>query len=149
MQHRELGKRIIQTTSAKQIMFDELIEELIHTKSDNDSCVYKHIIHQSFFDMISGKPRNQLIDELQLNQTGWDHPYFKDLKLQMDEQDSFIEKPFEVEEGVLTCLNMLKNGSLCKSKRVIYYQLQQRSSDEPMTTFANCCACGHKWQYSG
>lgn len=34
----------------------------------------------------------------------------------------------------------------CKKKSVTYYQLQIRSSDEPMTTFFTCTSCGKKWK---
>ena len=32
----------------------------------------------------------------------------------------------------------------CKSKKCSYYQLQTRSSDEPMTTFVTCLECGSR-----
>ena len=34
----------------------------------------------------------------------------------------------------------------CKSKECTYYQLQTRSSDEPMTIFVSCVACGNRWK---
>ena len=34
----------------------------------------------------------------------------------------------------------------CKSKKCSYYQLQTRSSDEPMTVFVNCLDCGARWR---
>ena len=34
----------------------------------------------------------------------------------------------------------------CKSKACTYYQLQTRSSDEPMTTFVTCTVCGSRWK---
>ena len=34
----------------------------------------------------------------------------------------------------------------CKSKKCTYYQLQTRSSDEPMTTFVTCIDCGNRWK---
>ena len=36
----------------------------------------------------------------------------------------------------------------CKEKKCTYYQLQVRSSDEPMTTFVNCLNCGNKWAFN-
>ena len=36
----------------------------------------------------------------------------------------------------------------CKEKNCTYYQLQVRSSDEPMTTFVNCLNCGNKWSFN-
>ena len=36
----------------------------------------------------------------------------------------------------------------CKEKDCTYYQLQIRSSDEPMTTFVNCLNCGNRWSFN-
>ena len=42
-------------------------------------------------------------------------------------------------EGILKCPK-------CKSNKTSYYQMQTRSADEPMTTYAQCI-CGHKWKF--
>ncbi len=46
---------------------------------------------------------------------------------------AFITKEF-------TCKRCLKNETS-------YYQLQTRSSDEPMTTFVKCINCGNNWKF--
>jgi len=45
-----------------------------------------------------------------------------------------------------TVSTMMKCGKCGKSK-VMYNQLQTRSSDEPMTTFCFCQECGHRWKF--
>lgn len=35
----------------------------------------------------------------------------------------------------------------CKGNKCTYYQLQTRSSDEPMTTFCQCVLCGKRWKF--
>lgn len=42
-------------------------------------------------------------------------------------------------EGAFACPN-------CKGKNTSYYELQTRSSDEPMTIFASCNDCGKKFR---
>lgn len=37
--------------------------------------------------------------------------------------------------------------SKCKSWRTTYYQMQTRSADEPMTTFATCHSCDKRWKF--
>mgnify|MGYP003976774055 CR=1 FL=1 len=37
----------------------------------------------------------------------------------------------------------------CKARECTYYQLQIRSSDEPMTTFLSCVKCKKKWVIGG
>lgn len=34
----------------------------------------------------------------------------------------------------------------CRQNKCTYYQLQLRSSDEPMTTFVQCISCGNRWR---
>jgi DNA-directed RNA polymerase subunit M/transcription elongation factor TFIIS len=36
----------------------------------------------------------------------------------------------------------------CLMNNCTFYQLQVRSSDEPMTTFVNCLNCHHKWSFN-
>ena len=36
----------------------------------------------------------------------------------------------------------------CNERKCTFYQLQTRSSDEPMTTFVRCVNCGNRWSYS-
>lgn len=42
--------------------------------------------------------------------------------------------------------SMLK-CSKCKKNNVEYSEMQTRSADEPMTTFAFCQDCGHRWRF--
>lgn len=34
----------------------------------------------------------------------------------------------------------------CKKRECVYYELQTRSADEPMTKFIKCCSCGFQWR---
>ncbi|SCV68014.1 BQ2448_135 [Microbotryum intermedium] len=36
----------------------------------------------------------------------------------------------------------------CKQRRTMYYQMQTRSADEPMTTFVTCLNCNNRWKFS-
>jgi DNA-directed RNA polymerase subunit M/transcription elongation factor TFIIS len=71
----------------------------------------------------------------------WKSDFYKDMIDREIEQDNFLIKPFEIEEGVLECK--------CGSKRVYSYSKQSRSADEPMTTYATCMACKSQWTYAG
>jgi len=46
----------------------------------------------------------------------------------------------QIVRGVYTC-------GKCKKDLISFYQLQTRSSDEPMTTFYTCHNCGKKWKH--
>ena len=54
------------------------------------------------------------------------------------EYNSFILKPFEVDEGVLTC-------NKCGSNKTYSYTKQTRSGDEATTVFAICSNCNARW----
>lgn len=75
---------------------------------------------------------------LQPGKIGWNHKSFEKLLAKEIEVDSYKQTRPEVEEGVLQCKR-------CNSKRVISYQTQARSADEPMTTIARCSQCGVGW----
>lgn len=51
----------------------------------------------------------------------------------------YISKQEEVADGMFTC-------NACKSKKTVYYQMQTRSADEPMTTYVTCTNCNKKWK---
>ena len=69
---------------------------------------------------------------------GWKHKTFGEMLAKEIEFDSYKQTEPEVEEGVLQCRN-------CNSRRVISYQTQARSADEPMTTVAKCSKCHTAW----
>jgi len=73
---------------------------------------------------------------------GWKHPMFDAIAKRLKNYDEYILKPYEVEEGVLTCRK-------CKSKRVYSSVVQTRAADEPMTTLAKCAQCNYKWSQNG
>jgi len=50
-----------------------------------------------------------------------------------------MAKPSQIETDMFKC-------GKCGSRKTAYFQLQTRSADEPMTTFHNCNACGHRWR---
>ena len=72
---------------------------------------------------------------------GWDHQDFNDIKKSQQEQDDYILKPFEAEEGVVQCHK-------CKSYKVFSVAVQTRAADEPMTTMAQCTICKSEWSYN-
>lgn len=68
----------------------------------------------------------------------WNHSAYEKMMKKEREYDTYTQTPPEVEEGVLQCKK-------CKSKKVLSFQVQSRSADEPMTTVAKCSQCGIGW----
>lgn len=54
-------------------------------------------------------------------------------------QSDFYLKNSDFKEGEFTCYK-------CRGKKILTYQKQMRSADEPMTTFFNCVTCGNRWK---
>jgi transcription elongation factor S-II len=52
-----------------------------------------------------------------------------------------FEQNLEAATDTFTCRK-------CKSKKCTYYQMQTRSSDEPMTIYVSCIDCGNRWKTS-
>jgi len=156
MSYRDQGKSALSTVLGKEQNI-RIIEKYVNNLSvtqaksdDNLENVYKRNIYQAVGDVLSGKKLKALLDSVKSGKMGWSHTCFKEMQNRMNEQDDFIENPFDVEEGVLQCKSIVKKtGKMCNSRRVFSYSKQCRGSDEPMSTFATCCACGSKWTYSG
>jgi DNA-directed RNA polymerase subunit M/transcription elongation factor TFIIS len=153
MSYRDKGLSALSTV-LKQQQNIRIIEKHIYDFSCKEANkdieqIYKLNIFQTVGDIMNGEKLKELIENIKNGNLGWSHPAFKHMQNMIDEQNDFIENPFAVEEGVLECKARDKDGVVCGSKRVFSYQRQVRSADEPMTTFASCCQCGTKWQYSG
>ena len=62
------------------------------------------------------------------------------------DENKFAPK-IEASTDDFKCLKCKNNGlSVEEYSKCTYYQLQTRSSDEPMTTFVTCINCGNRWR---
>ena len=140
MEFRKLGKNSLQKliTSEKNV---NIIEKAIFEQT-KECAEYSDILYEVLFLLKEGCKQADILMTLKSKKMGWSNPEFNDVAFKQKEQDDFTISPFQVEEGVLKCP---KCGG-CKS---FSYSKQTRSADEPMTTFATCVTCKHKWTYSG
>jgi DNA-directed RNA polymerase subunit M/transcription elongation factor TFIIS len=109
---------------------DAVNNENVIFKNSKDVNEYKIIIYQLINDIKNKKNKN-------IQNSIWKHNLYQIERLEEEEQNNFIIKPFEVFEGILTCS--------CGSKRVYSYQKQTRSADEMSSTIAQCMKCNKKW----
>mgnify|MGYP001275215669 CR=1 FL=1 len=103
---------------------------------------YKQGIYQVLADVQEQISIKIIYRNIKNGNIGWKHKCFDDMARMISEQNEFIENPFEVEEGVHTCMK-------CGSKRVFSYNRQVRGGDEGTGVFCECAACHCKWQERG
>jgi len=147
MDIRQTGKKALKKVLTHQKNID-IIESHINKSCSNleeeEEYIkqYNSFIYQVIGDILKKVPLKNILATIKNKELGWEHECFKEYKTIMEEQDDFIENPFEVIEGCMECQK-------CKSKRVFYYQKQSRSCDEGFNTYASCCNCDSKWTIKG
>merc|ERR1712007_268126 len=57
-----------------------------------------------------------------------------------------IQTDWALKHGQLRLTGMFTCGK-CKGVKTTYFQMQTRSSDEPMTTFVTCLTCNNRWKF--
>eukprot|EP00415_Alexandrium_ostenfeldii_P000528 UN0528 len=57
-----------------------------------------------------------------------------------------IDSGWALKHGQQRITGMFTCGK-CKGVRTTYFQMQTRSSDEPMTTFVSCLTCNNRWKF--
>ena len=140
MEYRKKGKSLL-----NQLVKSEknctILEKNIYERWPTEES-YNDVVYECMCLLEKGETTAKVLAQIKTGRMGWSNPEFDDIAFQQKEQDDFTISPFQVEEGVLKCP---KCGG-CKS---FSYSKQTRSADEPMTTFATCVNCRHKWTYSG
>lgn len=129
-QNIDIIEKNIYEMSKTNLLYDDELEKL-----------YLYSIYQIINDISKGCKLKDILSNIKNNKLNWNHSFFENIKNDEIEEDNFIIKPFEIEEGVLTCN--------CGSKRVFSYQKQSRGADETASTYAECMVCKKKWVYSG
>jgi DNA-directed RNA polymerase subunit M/transcription elongation factor TFIIS len=78
----------------------------------------------------------------------------------MSSYDVFPEKWFALKDKLIQREQKILEGNKsratdqfkcrrCHKRECTYYELQTRSSDEPMTIFITCLNCGKEWRQGG
>jgi DNA-directed RNA polymerase subunit M/transcription elongation factor TFIIS len=133
---RKLGKTCLSQvlTNKKHI---NTLEKAIFILSKKDETVYKQILYEIATKLIHNKSMQNIAKIMKKQKYGFNDHTFDQVKKILKEEDDFVENPFEVSEGVLTCK--------CGSNKTMSYPMQTRSSDEKTSVFVCCVKCGKKW----
>lgn len=121
----------------------EAIERNIYDVSDNlDTYIELSYEILIFIKARKGIEKNLIsktIENLKNGRYGKNSFFYDTCRQEQNEEDAFIVKPFEVDEGVLECI--------CGSRRTFSHPLQVKSGDEGTTIFAQCAECGNRWRH--
>jgi DNA-directed RNA polymerase subunit M/transcription elongation factor TFIIS len=91
-----------------------------------------------FMTLIQIEGVNSALTKLSSTNLVWSSKKFADQKRDLIEENTFMVSPYEISEGILSC-------SKCGCQKIFSFLKQTRSLDEPITTFALCSMCSHKW----
>lgn len=86
-------------------------------------------------DLINNKTWDNAIDK-------WKH----DIEVQEQKDNITYTNTAWNTTSLYTCKNCLRTKGKENSRNCTFYQLQTRSSDEPMTTFVRCLNCSKVWK---
>jgi DNA-directed RNA polymerase subunit M/transcription elongation factor TFIIS len=119
----------------KRIYVNKIIT--LYNNLDKDSYIknknFINLIYEDNFDIKT----IAFLSPQEINKEHW--------KKYLDRQIANDEFLYSRTTGIRTSEYKCKK---CKEKDCTYYQLQIRSSDEPMTTFVNCLNCGNRWSFN-
>ena len=118
-----------------------IVEKNIKSKTSTED-EYKWVLYQTLGNLMMNPDLKSRVDSIKKGEIGWQDSMYAQYRAKIQEHDEYLENPFEVVDGVLTCPK-------CKGEKAYTWQLQTRSGDESMTTFATCVKCSHRWTYSG
>jgi len=113
-----------------------ILEQKIYNLADSQQ-TYIDILMSVITQIQENVKLKDIMAQLKSEKYGFCHQKYEETNSLLQEQYSFLENPFEVDEGVLECK--------CGSKRTISFSKQIRGGDEGTTVFAKCVDCGRTW----
>jgi DNA-directed RNA polymerase subunit M/transcription elongation factor TFIIS len=134
--YRNICKTALRSVLSIEKNIDILERNIFQSTTTLDE--YEELTMSIVTKIRDGHRLNPLLKTIKEKKIGYKSDYFKDVRDTLDEQQNFIENPFEVDEGVLEC-------SKCGSKKTFSFSKQTRGGDEGTTVFAQCTNCGKKW----
>jgi len=125
----------------------EIFEKYVYEWAEKDGGDKLQETYEMYIYQMAGlllqnpKEMKQVAKDLKKGKIGWRSTIYNDVKQKLDEVDLYLEKPFEVEEGVSKC-------GKCGCEKVFTFPKQTRSGDESTSTFCRCTNCNNSWVQS-
>lgn len=137
--HQNIAKTVNKITSNGQQRSSILKYLKTACQQNEQNCTIDDILYEMCFYHNESKNVKNTINFLKDNHISFHHPSFESISKRIVEMDHFMDKPFEVTEGVNQCHK-------CGSKRTLSYSRQTRGGDEGMTVYVFCIDC--KFRYT-
>lgn len=106
-------------------------------RENKDYAIY--ILYEILVEWTVNPQLTELIEKIQKQRFGWNHPTFKLLHRREKEQDEFLSNPPKLEEGVIECRK-------CGSRKTYSFSKQTRRADESCTVFVRCSQCNNSFR---
>jgi DNA-directed RNA polymerase subunit M/transcription elongation factor TFIIS len=117
----------------------ELLKKYIYQLSLENEKEIREITYEVGFLLKQEKKDLKYVFELlKTKKLFKNHSNFIEISKKLKEMDEFMDKPFEVTEGVNMC-------NKCHSSRTLSYNRQTRSGDEGMTVYVFCIDCKYRY----
>eukprot|EP00930_Biecheleria_cincta_P023719 TRINITY_DN17081_c0_g1_i1.p1 TRINITY_DN17081_c0_g1~~TRINITY_DN17081_c0_g1_i1.p1 ORF type:complete len:358 (-),score=106.68 TRINITY_DN17081_c0_g1_i1:514-1587(-) len=111
---------------------------ILYNLKDKSNSVFRFKVMVGFF-----KPSQ--LPTLTSEDMATDEKNAERAKQRKDAMDA-IDQQWAMKNGQMNLTGMFTCGK-CKGTKTTYFQMQTRSSDEPMTTFVTCLTCGNRWKF--
>ena len=104
--YRTTGKSALNIVLNKETninMIEKYVFETSKNQTDDNEQlenIYIQNIYQIVGDISRGVKLKDILSNIKNGKLGWEHSAFNEIKNRINEQDGFIENPFQVEEGI-------------------------------------------------
>lgn len=108
--------------------------------------IYRKYAYEKVGELLSISEETKIqsiCEDLSNGVLDWDSCVYAEYREKLEKENTQIAQGIKVEKGEFTCKN--RN---CRSKECYYYQSQDRSSDEGMTTHVICTKCGTRFKFN-
>lgn len=131
--------KVLESLCSKQDNIDIMKKHIKNYLKNKVNCDEQDLLYEiSFIMKIEKENLKNTFDLLKKNRIFHNHPNFDDISKRLDEMDHFMDKPFEMTEGINDCRK-------CNSRRTLSYNRQTRSGDEGLTVYVFCIDCKYRY----
>nr|QBK86512.1 MAG: transcription factor S-II [Marseillevirus LCMAC102] len=105
--------------------------------------IYGKYAYEKVGELLTSEDTNTILNDIKKNVLNWDSCVYKDFHQRQLSDNAQLAEGVRVEKGEFPCRN-----KDCQSKECYYYQSQDRSSDEGMSTYVVCTKCGTRYRFN-